>query len=52
MANCFAPKELRYAEVLGVKPVTEAVSVPDQECQDAQVTHRKSPDDVDGIAVQ
>ncbi len=39
-----------YAEVLSVKPVTEAVSVPEQECHDVQVMHRKSPKDPDRIA--
>jgi uncharacterized protein YcfJ len=42
--------EPRYAEVLSVKPVTEAVSVPEQECHDVQVMHRKSPKDPDRIA--
>ena len=43
-------KEPRYAEVLSVKPVTETVSVPEQECHDVQVMHRKSPNDPDRIA--
>jgi uncharacterized protein YcfJ len=43
-------KEPRYAEVLSAKPVTETVSVPEQECHDVQVLHRKSPKDPDRIA--
>ena len=43
-------KAPRYAEVLSVKPVKEAVSVPEQECQDVQVMHRRPPKDPDRIA--
>lgn len=43
-------KDPRYAEVLSAKPVTETVSVPEQECHDVQVLHRKSPKDPDRIA--
>jgi uncharacterized protein YcfJ len=39
-----------YAEVIGVKPVTETIRTPRQECHDVQVTHQQPSKDPNHVA--
>jgi uncharacterized protein YcfJ len=50
VGSYLAFKGPQYAEVLRVRPITQAVRTPEQVCHGAQVMHRKSPKDPDRIA--